>query len=203
MVGAREEKKKVAKKASLEDQIVQTNPILEAFGNAKTARNDNSSRFVSKNEKQSFAVNITICHYYIHPLTYTGTKIFMFFLQGKFIRIFFNNAGKLAGCDIETYLLEKSRITFQQEIERSYHIFYEIFQKAVPELKKKCLLSDDIYDYHYVSQGKTTVPSIDDNEDLEFCHDAFHILHFSEEETWNIYKIVACVMHMGELVMTY
>merc|ERR1712203_853629 len=84
--------KKVEKKVSLEDQIVATNPILESYGNAKTARNDNSSRF------------------------------------GKFIRIFFNNAGKLAGCDIETYLLEKSRITFQQEIERSYHIFYEMMQ---------------------------------------------------------------------------
>lgn len=30
-----------------------------------------------------------------------------------------------------------------------------------------CLLSNDIYDYNVVSQGKTTIPNLDDGE--EFC----------------------------------
>merc|ERR1712064_274154 len=138
--------KKQAKKVSLEDQSVSTNPILESYGNAKTSRNDNSSRF------------------------------------GKFIRIHFNAAGKLAGCDIQYYLLEKSRITQQQEVERSYHIFYQLLQPFVPDMKAKCLLGDDIYDYEYVSQGKTTVASIDDNEELEYTDSAFDIIGFSHDE---------------------
>merc|ERR1719278_2170496 len=146
------------KNVSLEDQIVATNPILESYGNAKTSRNDNSSRF------------------------------------GKFIRIHFNGAGKLAGCDIESYLLEKSRIPQQQEVERSYHIFYQLLQPFVPGMKPKCLLTNDIYDYEYVSQGKTTVASIDDNEELEMTDSAFDIIGFANQEKWDCYMLTAGVM---------
>merc|ERR1719461_2027139 len=151
------------KKVSLEDQIVATNPILESYGNAKTSRNDNSSRF------------------------------------GKFIRIHFNAAGKLCGCDIESYLLEKSRITQQQEVERSYHIFYQLLQPHVPNMKADCLLTDDIYDYSYVSQGKVTVASIDDNEELEYTDSAFDIIGFSNQEKWDCFKLTAAVMSCGEV----
>merc|ERR1719328_254334 len=156
-------KASATKKVSLEDQIVATNPILESYGNAKTSRNDNSSRF------------------------------------GKFIRIHFTSSGKLCGCDIESYLLEKSRITQQQEVERSYHIFYQLLQPAVPTMKAKCLLTDDIYDYSYVSQGKVTVASIDDNEELEYTDAAFDIIGFTNEEKWDCYKITAAVMACGEV----
>ena len=61
--------------------------------------------------------------------------------------------GKLAGGFIDVYLLEKSRVTYQQDNERGYHIFFQLVEEGpVPGLKDLCLLSDDIYDYFFVSQ---------------------------------------------------
>ena len=88
------------------------------------------------------------------------------FPQGKFIRVWFNAQGRMAGGDIETYLLEKSRVTYQSPNERSYHIFYFMITHKV-DLHTSCLLSDDIYDYPLMSMGKVQVESIDDVEEMQ------------------------------------
>ncbi|XP_055973754.1 myosin-13 [Sorex fumeus] len=148
---------------TLEDQILQANPLLEAFGNAKTVRNDNSSRF------------------------------------GKFIRIHFGATGKLASADIETYLLEKSRVTFQLSSERSYHIFYQIMSNKKPELIDMLLISTNPFDFVFVSQGEITVASINDSEELLATDNAIDILGFSSEEKVGIYKLTGAVMHYGNM----
>merc|ERR1711881_373275 len=147
-------------KQSLEDQIVAANPAMEAFGNAKTTRNDNSSRF------------------------------------GKFIRIHFGATGKLSSGDIETYLLEKSRVIFQLQGERSYHVFYQILSGKKPELIEKQLLVQDPYAYSNMCQGVIHNDTMDDGDECEATEESFRVLEFSEDEIENIWKITGGIMHM-------
>uniref|UniRef100_A0AAR2KTX4 Myosin, heavy chain 7B, cardiac muscle, beta b n=1 Tax=Pygocentrus nattereri TaxID=42514 RepID=A0AAR2KTX4_PYGNA len=150
-------------RGTLEDQIIEANPAMEAFGNAKTLRNDNSSRF------------------------------------GKFIRIHFGPTGKLASADIDIYLLEKSRVIFQQPGERSYHIYYQILSHRKPELQDMLLVSSNPFDYHFCSQGVTTVDHLDDGEELLATDHAMDTLGFTPEEKYGCYKIVGAIMHFGNM----
>ncbi|CAF0931345.1 unnamed protein product, partial [Brachionus calyciflorus] len=149
------------KQANLEDQIVSANPVLEAYGNAKTTRNNNSSRF------------------------------------GKFIRIHFGPTGKIAGADIESYLLEKSRVTFQQPAERNYHIFYQLLSNAFPKYHNEMLVEPDASKYFFIAQGMLTIDNVDDAEEMRMTDEAFDILNFSQQEKIDLFKCTGAIMHWG------
>ncbi|CAG8439676.1 12082_t:CDS:10 [Ambispora leptoticha] len=150
----------------LEQQILQANPILEAFGNAQTIRNNNSSRF------------------------------------GKFIRIEFNSAGYIAGANIERYLLEKSRITNQTENERNYHIFYQLMKGAPNEIKEKFYLDGTLNDYNYTKNSKKDIDGVDDAQEFNELVKAMNIVGLEKEEQNDLFRIVAAVMHLGNIVVT-
>ncbi|XP_078700139.1 uncharacterized protein LOC144926943 isoform X1 [Branchiostoma floridae x Branchiostoma belcheri] len=151
-----------AKKVTLEDQIVQTNPVLEAFGNAKTVRNNNSSRF------------------------------------GKFIRIHFDQRGILAGGDIETYLLEKSRVIAQLPgMERGYHIFFQLMSNGIPGTVERMLLKKEPSFYKFVKEGVYDVAGLDDGEEFRATDEAFDILNFKADEKENIYKMCSAILWFG------
>ncbi|KAK3768205.1 hypothetical protein RRG08_031739 [Elysia crispata] len=240
------------KEGTLEDQIVQTNPVLEAYGNAKTTRNNNSSRFFTFPETQAFITNLKISarpnllfliniftrfSSHLQPHTFDPlTPELLCYVDyccvvqgsledqiiqanpvmeaygnakttrnnnssrfGKFIRIHFGPQGKIAGADIETYLLEKSRVTFQQPAERNYHIFYQIMSPAFADMHQKLLISPDPALYAFTNQGSLVVDGIDDTEEMKITDDAFDVLGFTPEEKGSLYKCTAAIIHFGEM----
>lgn len=134
----------------IEDKVLCTNPLLESFGNSKTVRNDNSSRF------------------------------------GKWLEIHFEEDAdlsldasrhktpiRLIGASITQYLLEKSRVVFQSEGERNYHIFYQLCSDPANRL-------GPANRYNYLSQsGCIAVDRINDGEEYKKTLQAFRDLNFT------------------------
>ncbi|KAK4294236.1 hypothetical protein Pmani_033125 [Petrolisthes manimaculis] len=147
----------------IEQQILEANPILEAFGNAKTIRNDNSSRF------------------------------------GKYIDIHFTKEGVIEGACIEQYLLEKSRIVSQGADERNYHVFYCMLAGMTREERQKLELTDASQYKYLTGGGSITCEGRDDAREFADIRSAMKVLMFSDSEVWEILKILAAILHMGNV----
>lgn len=146
----------------IQEQILEANPILEAFGNAKTVRNDNSSRF------------------------------------GKYIDIHFDTTGAMRGAKFNHYLLEKSRIVSVNRSERNYHIFYMLLNGLTDE-ERDTLELDTNNTYNYLSAADDTPVDIDTLIDLDRVKNAMKVLSISEWEMWQIFQLLAALLHLGNL----
>ncbi|RLN17818.1 myosin-1-like [Panicum miliaceum] len=164
--------------SGIEYEILQTNPILEAFGNAKTLRNDNSSRFF-------------------------GTKTNPYSqLQGKLIEIHFSTTGRICGAMIQTFLLEKSRVVQCAVGERSYHIFYQLCAGAPASLKEKLNLKK-VDEYKYLKQSCCySIAGVDDAQMFRTVTEAMNIVHISKEDQENVFAMVSAVLWLGDVSFT-
>ncbi|XP_039933656.1 unconventional myosin-IXa isoform X2 [Hirundo rustica] len=167
--------------SGVEQIILGAGPVLEAFGNAKTAHNNNSSRF------------------------------------GKFIQVNYQETGTVRGAYVEKYLLEKSRLVYQEHNERNYHVFYYLLAGASEEERSAFHLKQP-EEYHYLNQmtKKPLRQSWDDycydsepdcfsveGEDLK--HDferlqlAMEMVGFLPKTRKQIFSLLSAILHLGNI----
>uniref|UniRef100_A0A3Q1J702 Myosin IXA n=1 Tax=Anabas testudineus TaxID=64144 RepID=A0A3Q1J702_ANATE len=166
--------------SGVEQIILGAGPVLEAFGNAKTAHNNNSSRF------------------------------------GKFIQVNYQESGTVRGAYVEKYLLEKSRLVYQEHNERNYHVFYYLLAGASEEERTAFHLKKP-EEYHYLSQmTKTTrqqhwdsyyesepdcfsVEGEDLKHDFERLQLAMELVGFLPATRKQIFSLLSAILHLGNI----
>uniref|UniRef100_A0A8L0DPF7 Myosin IXAb n=1 Tax=Oncorhynchus mykiss TaxID=8022 RepID=A0A8L0DPF7_ONCMY len=167
--------------SGVEQIILGAGPVLEAFGNAKTAHNDNSSRF------------------------------------GKFIQVNYQESGTVRGAYVEKYLLEKSRLVYQEHNERNYHVFYYLLAGATEEERKAFhLLKPE--DYHYLNQitkkshrfhwendneselDCLTVEGEDLKHDFERLQLAMDMVGFLPATRKQIFSLLSAILYLGNIL---
>ena len=151
----------------LQEKILQINPLIEGFGNARTMINDNSSRF------------------------------------GKYLEMLFTKQGRVTGARLSEYLLEKTRVVNQGRAERNFHIFYYLFHGLASSIPNDpqafYLMKNETYRYL-----KTDLEDQDELREgfqkkfrtIEKC---FEIIGFQKDEVISIYRILAGLLHLGNL----
>ncbi|XP_067874083.1 unconventional myosin-Va isoform X5 [Heterodontus francisci] len=154
-----------ASETNVEEKVLASNPIMESIGNAKTTRNDNSSRF------------------------------------GKYIEIGFDRRYRIIGANMRTYLLEKSRVVFQAEEERNYHILYQLCaSKHLPEFK--ALKLSHAQNFHYTNLGGSpAIEGIDDAKEMMNTRQACSLLGINDSYQMGIFHILAAILHLGNVAV--
>ncbi|KAE8752070.1 hypothetical protein FOCC_FOCC001232, partial [Frankliniella occidentalis] len=151
---------------NLEKRILQVNPVMEAFGNAQTGINSNSSRF------------------------------------GKYLDVAMTRSGRVTGARISVYLLEQSRVVQQAEGERNFHVFYYLYDGLEREGRLHDFhLDADLRAHHAFLAGERTDP-LSKQANVERFYQlkaAFGLLGFRPDEVDSVYRVLAAILHIGDL----
>lgn len=162
-------------------RVLDSNPLLEAFGNAKTIRNDNSSRFGKYIQLQFHGEDP-------EAAAYCGKSL---------------PSCTLAGSKCEVYLLEKSRVVSHEEDERTFHIFYQLL--AAPEEVKvniwKGLADTDNESFAYVGYTDTgIIEEKTDAERFQLTVDSLALVGVEGDTLKMLMRAICTVLQLGNIV---
>ncbi|KAJ3334076.1 Myosin type-2 heavy chain 1 [Blyttiomyces sp. JEL0837] len=160
-------------RGELEQSVLLTNPILEAFGNSKTTRNDNSSRF--------------------------GKYIEIWFSRPDSS----NKSVRITGAKIRTYLLERSRLIFQPASERNYHIFYQLCAGVPAAERKESGLGHWNDYHYLNQGGTGTIEGFDDVAEFTITQQSMSQVGISVANQWDLFKICSAILHLGNIVVSH
>ncbi|XP_010616126.1 unconventional myosin-VI isoform X6 [Fukomys damarensis] len=173
----------------IDDRIVEANPLLEAFGNAKTVRNNNSSRFgkfveIHFNEKSS-VVGGFVSHYLLEK-----SRICV---QGKEERNYHIFYRLCAGAseDIREKLHLSSPDNFRY-LNRGCTRYF-----ANKETDKQ--ISQNRKSPEYLKAGSLKDPLLDDHGDFIRMCTAMKKIGLGDEEKLDLFRVVAGVLHLGNI----
>ncbi|XP_047413794.1 unconventional myosin-VI [Sciurus carolinensis] len=173
----------------IDDRIVEANPLLEAFGNAKTVRNNNSSRFgkfveIHFNEKSS-VVGGFVSHYLLEK-----SRICV---QGKEERNYHIFYRLCAGAseDIREKLHLSSPDNFRY-LNRGCTRYF-----ANKETDKQIL--QNRRSPEYLKAGSLKDPLLDDHGDFIRMCTAMKKIGLDDEEKLDLFRVVAGVLHLGNI----
>jgi len=159
-------------------RILESNPLTEAFGNAKTTRNDNSSRF--------------------------GKYIQLQFDMGDKAQQQFRSRTEatcvLAGSKCDAYLLEKNRVITHEPAERTFHIFYQIIAAKDKTKYWSKLAGTNNESFRFV--GKTDTDTIEGMKDADHFANTVRVLEeigIDGDKLMTLMQAVIMVMQLGNL----
>ncbi|CAF1210556.1 unnamed protein product, partial [Didymodactylos carnosus] len=165
------------------------NPLLEAFGNAKTTRNNNSSRFgkfieIHFNEKQR-VVGGYISHYLLEKSRICG--------QSKDERNYHIFYRLCAGAP------ESVRSALKLGSPDSFHYLNRGCTQYFCNAQSEKQLSQNRRSREFVSKGPLRDPQLDDTNDFMECDRSMDHIGLTSKDKLNIYSTVAAVLHLGNI----
>ncbi|UJR27958.1 hypothetical protein I4U23_009216 [Adineta vaga] len=178
-----------AQNGQIEDRINKSNPLLEAFGNAKTTRNNNSSRFgkfieVHFNEK-NHVVGGYISHYLLEK-----SRICVQSKDERNYHIFYRLC---AGAP------ENIRSSLRLTSPDSFHYLNRGCTQYFCNNQTEKTLSKQRRSQDFISKGALRDPQLDDVNDFNECDQSMTQMGLTEQEKLNIYSTVAAVLHLGNI----